>query len=99
MVPDIVDQISQNTDVRNDGSVSAVTSFCAKCMSGLGQFISMFILWLIAFPSGNNGEPTILQLEQLAFFQGPFIFLLFLFPALIFLRYPLTRAIHRNIKT
>ncbi len=97
MVPDIVDEISKSSEFRRDGSVSAITSFCAKCMSGLGQFFSMFILWLIGFPEGGV-NPSLEQRELLAFFQGPFIFILFLMPIYIFSKYPLTRNIHRKLK-
>ena len=98
MVPDMVDKISKNSDFRRDGSVSSVTSFCAKCMSGFGQFFSMFVLWLISFPSGMEIEPSKQQEELLGFFQGPFIFIIFLLPIFVFYYYPLTRAEHRKIK-
>jgi len=98
MVPDMVDKLSKTSDFRRDGSVSSVTSFCAKSMSGFGQFLSMFVLWLISFPSGMIIEPSLQQEELLGFFQGPFIFLVFILPIIIFLKYPLTRAAHRKIK-
>ena len=98
MVPDMVDKISKNSEFRRDGSVSSVTSFCAKCMSGFGQFLSMFVLWLISFPSGMEIEPTVKQQELLGFFQGPFVFVIFLLPIFVFYYYPLTRAAHRKIK-
>ena len=50
MVPDMIDQVQQESNLRQDGAISSLTSFCAKCMTGLGQFFSMFVLWLISFP-------------------------------------------------
>ena len=97
MVPDVIDAIHLESNIRQDATISSLTSFCAKCMTGFGQFFSGFILWLIAFPRGGN-EPTLMQEEFLAFFQGPTIFILFLIPIFIFSYYPITRKQHREIK-
>ena len=96
MVPDIIDQVQSNSSLRQDATISSVTSFCAKCMTGLGQFFSMFALWLIGFPEGNI-EPSNAQTELLALFQGPLVFLLFLIPVTIFFKYEIDRKTHRQI--
>jgi Na+/melibiose symporter and related transporters len=97
MVPDVIDAIHLESNIRQDATISSLTSFCAKCMTGFGQFFSGFILWLIAFPRAGN-EPTLAQEEFLAFFQGPMIFILFLIPIFIFSYYSITRKQHREIK-
>ena len=96
MVPDIIDQVHKESNLRQDGTISALTSFCAKCMTGLGQFFSMFVLWMISFPA-RDIDATLEQKEMLAIFQGPIILLLFLIPIFIFTRYKLDRAKHKKI--
>ncbi len=97
MIPDVIDAIHLDSKIRQDATISSLTSFCAKCMTGFGQFFSGFILWLIAFPRGDI-EPTSQQQESLAFFQGPMILILFLIPIFIFFHYSITRKKHRTIK-
>tara|TARA_B100001989_G_C24370307_1_gene379027 strand:- start:400 stop:726 length:327 start_codon:yes stop_codon:yes gene_type:complete len=97
MIPDVIDAIHLESKIRQDATISSLTSFCAKCMTGFGQFFSGFILWLIAFPRGDI-EPTSQQQESLAFFQGPMILILFLIPIFIFFHYSITRKKHRTIK-
>ncbi len=97
MIPDVIDAIHLESNIRQDATISSLTSFCAKCMTGFGQFFSGFILWLIAFPREAN-EPTQTQEEFLAFFQGPMILILFLIPIFIFSYYSITRKKHREIK-
>ena len=97
MIPDVIDAIYLESNIRQDATISSLTSFCAKCMTGFGQFFSGFILWLIAFPKGDI-EPTLQQQEFLAFFQGPMILILFLIPIFIFSHYSITRKKHRTIK-
>jgi Na+/melibiose symporter-like transporter len=65
-------------------------------MTGLGQFFSMFVLWMISFPA-RDIDATLEQKEMLAIFQGPIILLLFLIPIFIFTRYKLDRAKHKKI--
>ena len=96
MVPDMIDQVQQESNLRQDGTISSLTSFCAKCMTGLGQFFSMFVLWLISFPQGSI-DATFTQREMLALFQGPMIMLLFLIPIMIFSGYKIDRKKHREI--
>lgn len=96
MVPDMIDQVQQESNLRQDGTISSLTSFCAKCMTGLGQFFSMFVLWLISFPQGSI-DATFTQREMLALFQGPMIMLLFLIPIVIFSGYKIDRKKHREI--
>ncbi|MAK16709.1 MAG: hypothetical protein CMQ70_01920 [Gammaproteobacteria bacterium] len=96
MVPDMIDQVQQESNLRQDGTISSLTSFCAKCMTGLGQFFSMFVLWLISFPKGSI-DATFTQREMLALFQGPMIMLLFLIPIVIFSGYKIDRKKHREI--
>ena len=96
MVPDMIDQVQQESNLRQDGAISSLTSFCAKCMTGLGQFFSMFVLWLISFPQGSV-DATFTQREMLALFQGPMIMLLFLIPIVIFSGYKIDRKKHREI--
>ena len=96
MVPDMIDQVQQESNLRQDGTISSLTSFCAKCMTGLGQFFSMFVLWLISFPQGSI-EATFTQREMLALFQGPMIMLLFLIPIVIFSGYKIDRKKHKEI--
>ena len=96
MVPDMIDQVQKESNLRQDGAISSLTSFCAKCMTGLGQFFSMFILWLISFPKGSV-EATLQQKEMLAVFQGPMIMILFLIPIFIFAGYKIDREKHKEI--
>ena len=96
MVPDMIDQVQQVSNLRQDGTISSLTSFCAKCMTGLGQFFSMFVLWLISFPQGSV-EATFAQREMLALFQGPLIMLLFVIPIVIFSGYKIDRKKHNEI--
>ena len=96
MVPDMIDQVQQESNLRQDGTISSLTSFCAKCMTGLGQFFSMFVLWLISFPQGSV-EATFTQKEMLALFQGPLIMLLFVIPIFIFSGYKIDRKKHKEI--
>ena len=96
MVPDMIDQVQKESNLRQDGAISSLTSFCAKCMTGLGQFFSMFILWLISFPKGSV-EATLQQKEMLAVFQGPMIMILFLIPIFIFAGYKIDREMHKEI--
>ena len=56
MIPDVVDEIHASTGLRQDGTISALTSFCAKCMTGFGQFFSMLILWIIGYPNIQNNN-------------------------------------------
>ena len=96
MVPDMIDQVQKESNLRQDGAISSLTSFCAKCMTGLGQFFSMFTLWLISFPKGSL-EATLQQKEMLAVFQGPMIMILFLIPIFIFAGYKIDRENHKEI--
>ena len=96
MVPDMIDQVQKESNLRQDGAISSLTSFCAKCMTGLGQFFSMFVLWLISFPKGSV-EATLQQKEMLAVFQGPMIMILFLIPIFIFTGYKIDREMHKEI--
>ena len=96
MVPDMIDQVQKESNLRQDGAISSLTSFCAKCMTGLGQFFSMFVLWLISFPKGSV-EATLQQKEMLAVFQGPMIMILFLIPIFIFAGYKIDREMHKEI--
>ncbi len=96
MVPDMIDQVQKESNLRQDGAISSLTSFCAKCMTGLGQFFSMFVLWLISFPKGSV-EATLQQKEMLALFQGPIIMILFLIPIFIFAGYKIDREKHKEI--
>tara|TARA_Y100000768_G_scaffold356651_1_gene311166 strand:+ start:1537 stop:2913 length:1377 start_codon:yes stop_codon:yes gene_type:complete len=96
MVPDMIDQVQKESNLRQDGAISSLTSFCAKCMTGLGQFFSMFTLWLISFPKGSV-EATLQQKEMLAVFQGPMIMILFLIPIFIFAGYKIDREKHKEI--
>ena len=96
MVPDMIDQVQKESNLRQDGAISSLTSFCAKCMTGLGQFFSMFTLWLISFPKGSL-EATLQQKEMLAVFQGPMIMILFLIPIFIFAGYKIDREKHKEI--
>ena len=96
MVPDMIDQVQKESNLRQDGAISSLTSFCAKCMTGLGQFFSMFVLWLISFPKGSV-EATLQQKEMLALFQGPMIMILFLIPIFIFAGYKIDREMHKEI--
>ena len=96
MVPDMIDQVQQESNLRQDGTISSLTSFCAKCMTGLGQFFSMFVLWLISYPQGSV-EATFTQREMLALFQGPLIMILFLIPIIIFSGYKIDRKKHKEI--
>ena len=96
MVPDMIDQVQQESKLRQDGTISSLTSFCAKCMTGLGQFFSMFVLWLISYPQGSV-EATFIQREMLALFQGPMIMLLFIIPIAIFSGYKIDRKKHKEI--
>jgi Na+/melibiose symporter-like transporter len=96
MVPDMIDQVQKESNLRQDGAISSLTSFCAKCMTGLGQFFSMFVLWLISFPKGSV-EATLQQKEMLAVFQGPMIMILFLIPIFIFAGYKIDREKHKEI--
>jgi len=96
MVPDMIDQVQKESNLRQDGAISSLTSFCAKCMTGLGQFFSMFVLWLISFPKGSV-EATLQQKEMLALFQGPMIMILFLIPIFIFAGYKIDREKHKEI--
>tara|TARA_A100001011_G_scaffold400488_1_gene515470 strand:- start:45119 stop:46522 length:1404 start_codon:yes stop_codon:yes gene_type:complete len=98
MIPDIIDQVYSDTKYRQEGAVSSITSFCSKCMSGVGKFISMFLLWIIEFPAGNS-TPTQEQLDSLLFIHGPLVSLFFLIPMLIFTQYALSRKIHHQITT
>ena len=91
-----IDQVQQESNLRQDGTISSITSFCAKCMTGLGQFFSMFVLWLISFPQGSI-EATFEQREMLALFQGPLIMLLFVIPIVIFSGYKIDRKKHKEI--
>jgi len=96
MVPDMIDQVQKESNLRQDGAISSLTSFCAKCMTGLGQFFSMFVLWLISFPKGSV-EATLQQKEMLAVFQGPMIMILFIIPIFIFAGYRINREKHKEI--
>ena len=96
MVPDMIDQVQKESNLRQDGAISSLTSFCAKCMTGLGQFFSMFTLRLISFPKGSV-EATLQQKEMLAVFQGPMIMILFLIPIFIFAGYKIDREKHKEI--
>jgi Na+/melibiose symporter-like transporter len=96
MVPDMIDQVQRESNLRQDGAISSLTSFCAKCMTGLGQFFSMFVLWLISFPKGSV-QATLQQKEMLAVFQGPMIMILFLIPIFIFAGYKIDREKHKEI--
>ena len=96
MLPDMIDQVQKESKLRQDGTISSLTSFCAKCMTGLGQFFSMFVLWLISYPQGSV-EATFTQREMLALFQGPLIMILFLVPIIIFSGYKIDRKKHKEI--
>ena len=96
MVPDMIDQVQKESNLRQDGTISSLTSFCAKCMTGLGQFFSMFVLWLISYPEGSV-EASSTQRELLALFQGPLIMILFLIPIVIFSGYKIDRKKHKEI--
>jgi Na+/melibiose symporter-like transporter len=52
MVADVVEDSETSTGRRSEGLFFAARSFVAKCVSGIGVFLSTVLLAVVGFPSG-----------------------------------------------
>jgi GPH family glycoside/pentoside/hexuronide:cation symporter len=95
MVADVVEASEEQTGRRSEGTFAAGAFFASKCSTGLGIFITGFLLSLSGMPNGAKpGEvsPVVVDTLTLAYAACVFVFAIVL--VLIVRNFPITREGH-----
>ena len=95
MVADVVELSEQQTGRREEGTFAAGAFFASKCSTGLGIFITGFLLSFAGMPQGAKPgmvDPAVI--DRLALSYAAAISILGIAVALILRRFPITRADH-----
>jgi GPH family glycoside/pentoside/hexuronide:cation symporter len=95
MVADVVEASQEQTGRRSEGTFAAGAFFAAKCSTGIGIFITGFLLSLSGMPSGAKpGQVAPQVIDTLAMAYAACVFVLALVVVLIVRRFPITRSEH-----
>ena len=95
MVADVVEVSEEQTGRRSEGTFAAGAFFASKCSTGLGIFITGFLLSFAGMPTGAKpGEVDTAVVERLALGYVGAVVVLGIGVALMLRRFPITRADH-----
>lgn len=95
MVADVVELSEQQTGRRSEGTFAAGAFFASKCSTGLGIFITGFLLSFAGMPQGAKpGMVDAAVIERLVLSYAGVAAVLGIATALILRRFPITRADH-----
>ncbi len=96
MVADVVEVSEQQTGRRSEGTFAAGAFFASKCSTGLGIFVTGFLLSFAGMPAGakpGGVDPAVV--ERLALSYVGAVIVLGIAVALVLRRFPITRADHQ----
>jgi GPH family glycoside/pentoside/hexuronide:cation symporter len=95
MVADVVEASQEQTGRRSEGTFAAGAFFASKCSTGLGIFVTGFLLSLSGMPSGARpGAVAHSVVDTMAMAYAACVFLLAIVLVLIVRRFPITREGH-----
>jgi GPH family glycoside/pentoside/hexuronide:cation symporter len=95
MVADVVEASQEQTGRRSEGTFAAGAFFASKCSTGLGIFITGFLLSLSGMPSGAKpGQVPGEIVDTMAMAYTVCVFALALALVVIVRRFPITRDAH-----
>lgn len=95
MVADVVEASEVETGRRSEGTFSAGAFFASKCSTGLGIFVTGYLLAFAGMPAGAKpGEVAPRVINDLAIAYVVCVFVLAIGVALIVRRFPITREQH-----
>lgn len=95
MVADVVEASQEQTGRRSEGTFAAGAFFASKCSTGLGIFITGFLLSLSGMPSGAKpGQVDESVVDTMAMAYASCVFALAIVLVLIVRRFPITREGH-----
>ncbi|QDM41766.1 MFS transporter [Altererythrobacter sp. TH136] len=95
MVADVVEASEEQTGRRSEGTFAAGAFFAAKCSTGVGIFITGFLLSYAGMPSGATpGAVAPDIIDRLAMTYAACVFVLAILVVLIIRRFPITREGH-----
>lgn len=95
MVADVVEVSEERTGRRSEGTFAAGAFFASKCSTGLGIFVTGFLLSLAGMPRGAKpGSVDLAVVERLALSYAGVVIVLGIGVALVLRRFPITRADH-----
>lgn len=95
MVADVVEVSEQQTGRREEGTFAAGAFFASKCSTGLGIFVTGFLLSFAGMPQGTKpGMVDAAVVDRLALSYAGIVTILGIAVALILRRFPITRADH-----
>ena len=95
MVADVVEVSEEQTGRRSEGTFAAGAFFAGKCSTGLGIFVTGFLLSFAGMPTGakpGGVDPAVV--ERLALSYVGAVIVLGIGVALMLRRFPITRADH-----
>lgn len=95
MVADVVEASQEQTGRRSEGTFAAGAFFAAKCATGVGIFITGFLLSLSGMPSGARpGQVSQSVVDTLTLAYSGCVFAFAVLLVLIVRRFPITREGH-----
>ena len=95
MVADVVEASEVETGRRSEGTFSAGAFFAAKCATGLGIFVTGFLLSFAGMPAGAKpGQVAPPIIDKLAITYVGCVFVLAIVVVLIIRNFPITREQH-----
>ena len=95
MVADVVEASQEQTGRRSEGTFAAGAFFASKCSTGLGIFITGFLLSLSGMPSGAKpGQVPTDVVDTMAMAYAACVFTFAIVLVLIVRRFPITREGH-----
>lgn len=95
MVADVVEASEEKTGRRSEGTFSAGAFFASKCSSGLGIFVTGYLLSFAGMPAGAEpGQVDPQVIDDLAISYVVCVAILAILVALIIRRFPITREQH-----
>jgi GPH family glycoside/pentoside/hexuronide:cation symporter len=95
MVADVVEASQEQTGRRSEGTFAAGAFFASKCSTGLGIFITGFLLSLSGMPNGAKpGQVPADVIDTMAMAYAACVFTFAVVLVLIIRRFPITREGH-----
>ena len=95
MVADVVEASQEQTGRRSEGTFAAGAFFAAKCSTGLGIFVTGFLLSLSGMPNGAKpGQVSEQVVDTLAMSYAACVFVFAILLVLIVRKFPITREQH-----
>ena len=95
MVADVVEVAEEQTGRRSEGTFAAGAFFASKCSTGVGIFVTGFLLSYAGMPQGAKpGAVDTAVVERLALSYAGLVAILAIAVAFVLRRFPITRADH-----